>query len=593
MQPYKLDISLQVDKAAPSNEGPAVDDNSQAIFTADDLTSEHPKKKRPVNCIFECRDKPDFGNDEDCAEEGIAEGVSTEVAEANEDGDGSETQRSDLGNDEDCVAEGIAAGVSREAAEANDGGDGSEMQVADKQQVLTAAEAAGDTELLRKRKDELEDEVVYLKKSFNEVVSMLEVLGQRSEISMSPSAPSFSGDTQHVFTADGYSDALPTKPHPSGSPPLIERGSEFAAPSPPNAECLSPPGLSKASSTSAPFPWITSPWKLITGTISPESISREEAKHGMATGRGGDAEAIDSATAKSQRREILFGEDCGAQRSTDMQELRGEAMENALFKARALLIRSMGAVPGPCTPEPRRRGNGGDDRMGAIPPPCTPWTPAKSEGGPAVGSTRSATLLVFSGVEGEGGVVDLGVAAGTGADKTRSELEIERLEGEIVTIKEAQAQELAALQADQDDAAVLLMQLASSIKLANFCSGADVSLSLSKSSSPVHGADAGQDGPSSPETLQSDDVLMSRGKALKTLVEDVTALHAKTVNRLQADNAGLGATIEGLETKIIELEAKMSEVSVSLDLCCLTCCGIPRHEFGGAHLGNQCWGYAL
>ena len=62
--------------------------------------------------------------------------------------------------------------------------------------------------MLRASKEELDDEVVYLKQSFNEVVA---VLNKVQEVQME----NFVQDG--VFSADGYSDAVPQAPHPSNS----------------------------------------------------------------------------------------------------------------------------------------------------------------------------------------------------------------------------------------------------------------------------------------------------------------------------------------------------------------------------------------
>ena len=130
---------------------------------------------------------------------------------------------------------------------------------------------------LLRQKEALEDEVVYLRKSFAEVCSLLDTLqtDRAAEGKGAKSAEGPVGDddalrTRHlsprkrcrrqqiedVFTADGYSDAVPTAPHPSPPPGLESpsplkrstanrsgtpsqslytcRGSEFSGPSPPS-----------------------------------------------------------------------------------------------------------------------------------------------------------------------------------------------------------------------------------------------------------------------------------------------------------------------------------------------------------------------
>ena len=54
-----------------------------------------------------------------------------------------------------------------------------------------------------------------------------------------------------------------------------------------------------------------------------------------------------------------------------------------------------------------------------------PRTPVRRAFGLRRGArTRSAGVLLFSGVDGEGGVVDIGVGAGAGGDKTWSEQQV-------------------------------------------------------------------------------------------------------------------------------------------------------------------------
>ena len=180
-----------------------------------------------------------------------------------------------------------------------------------------------------------------------------------------PAASANSQDVRLVFTADGYSDALPTIPHPSGSPELRMRGSEFAAPSPPHVVNLSPPctaaggaaatscqrrsGERKREERADPFPWIASPWQLISRTISPSSV-RAEGQEGVgAPGLGGDGGMAgeQAGAEKSYRRKIEFRAEgmapgggmagCGG----DAGEASSSSVHEALCKARRLLLRGI------------------------------------------------------------------------------------------------------------------------------------------------------------------------------------------------------------------------------------------------------------
>jgi hypothetical protein len=79
--------------------------------------------------------------------------------------------------------------------------------------------------VLRASKEELDDEVVYLKQSFNEVMA---VLNKVQEV------PTEKFVQDGVFSADGYSDAVPQAPHPSSS-----MDTSVSPPAPPTHSLLS------------------------------------------------------------------------------------------------------------------------------------------------------------------------------------------------------------------------------------------------------------------------------------------------------------------------------------------------------------------
>ncbi len=144
-------------------------------------------------------------------------------------------------------------------------------------------------------------------------------------------------------------------------------------------------------------------------------------------------------------------------------------------------------------------------------------------------------MLLFSGVHGEGGAVDMGVGGG-GGDKTWSEQQVQELESKMAAMEQKYQARIARLEEEMAEGKAMLQHLVNSLLFAHLVSG------NSQAAPHTHAPeDVGAEGAGGVVTV-----------TLAQMVEEVTALHAKCVEGLKTENASLVAAVDRLELKMCE-----------------------------------------
>ena len=129
----------------------------------------------------------------------------------------------------------------------------------------------------------------------------------------------------------------------------------------------------------------------------------------------------------------------------------------------------------------------------------------------------------------------MGVGGG-GGDKTWSEQQVQELESRMATMEQQYQARIARLEEEMAKGKAMLQHLVNALQFAHLVSG------KSQASPPTHAPeDVGAEGAGGGVTV-----------TLAQMVEEVTALHAKRVEGLEAENASLVAAVERLEMKMCE-----------------------------------------